>query len=230
MSWDDFTNEFEAAGDIDRIQLLHANGTHGHTINRGSAAQAGYAQALQGADDRLGPGTSLTRRETAQTGRRYDLAQLSGMVAPNMVPAVVVSPMAGQRVVLSDWPYVEGAGGRTQAPVAIDWQYGAGCVGNIAIAPADGQVFDGWSVAVKADICPGESRADRAELKVRVMTTFTQGQTSEVAVSEVMLSGDGRASTQHGADQAPAAPSLPSSQPAGAGGNGAATQPQLVNA
>jgi hypothetical protein len=231
LTYDQFATEFELAGmDRDFAQLLHTGGAHGHAINRGSASGAGYAQALEGGDDRLGPGTSLTRRETTQTGRRYDLAQLSGMVAPNMVPAVAVTPMPGQRVVLSDWPYVEGAGGRTQAPVAIDWQYGAGCVGNIAIAPADGQVFDGWTVAVKADICPGASRADRAELKVRVMTTFMQGQTSEVAVSEVTLTGDGRASTQHGADQAPAEPILPSLQSGAPAGNGAATDPQLVTA
>ena len=46
MTYDAFTAEFEAAGDIDFAQLLHTNGTHGHTINRGSASGAGYAQAL----------------------------------------------------------------------------------------------------------------------------------------------------------------------------------------
>ena len=46
MTYEAFAQEFEAAGDIDRIQLLHTGGTHGHVINRGSARADGYAQAL----------------------------------------------------------------------------------------------------------------------------------------------------------------------------------------
>jgi hypothetical protein len=48
MSWDDFTSEFEAAGNIDRIQLLHCGGTFGHTANTGGSTPPGYALAAEG--------------------------------------------------------------------------------------------------------------------------------------------------------------------------------------
>lgn len=238
MTYDAFTTEFEAAGNIDRIQLLHSGGTFGHTINRGSATGAGYAFSLgatpprrvvarthaladpAAGDDGFGVGTALTRQASSKNGRVYDLAQLAGMVLPeNALAGGADAPaMPGERVVLDDWPYIEGPNGRTQAGVAIDWKFQGGAVGDIAITPTEGQVLDGWSATVRADICRNGSTPERVGLKVRVTTTFSRaGEEDQVAVTEVTLSGDGRQQTRHGADRAPAdpvAPSAPAPTPA----------------
>ncbi|WP_182466638.1 N-acetylmuramoyl-L-alanine amidase [Sphingomonas gilva] len=238
MTYDNFAAEFEAAGDIDRIQLLHTGGTHGHTANRGNARAMGpaanYALALSDAgatetatlapstpptpaqapagDASLGVGTSLTRQASGKNGRRYDLAQLAGMVLPaNALAGGAGAPaLPGERVVLDDWPYIEGPSGRTQAGVAIDWKYQGGAVGDVAIAPIEGQVLDGWSAAVKADISLNGSMPERTHLKVRVTTVFSrQDEEDQVAVTDVILMGDGRQQTRHGADRAPAEPLPP---------------------
>ena len=244
MTYDNFAAEFEAAGDIDRIQLLHTGGTHGHTVNRGNARAMGpaanYALALSDAistspepapaaapaplppltppapapvgDATLGVGTSLTRQASDKNGRRYDLAQLAGMVMPaNALAGGAGTPaLPGERVVLDDWPYIEGPSGRTQAGVAIDWKYQGGAVGDVAIVPLEGQVLDGWAAAVKADIGLNGSMPERTHLKVRVTTVFSrQGEEDQVAVTDVVLMGDGRQQTRHGADRAPVEPALP---------------------
>ncbi|RYF63293.1 MAG: hypothetical protein EOO22_26240 [Comamonadaceae bacterium] len=248
MTYDAFTAEFEAAGDTDFAQLLHTGETHGHAINRGDGRSAGYALSLDAehaavdpavgsspvsdGDARLGLGTSLTRNTSEKNGRRYDLAQLSGFVEAPQAPAgdAAMAPMPGERVVLDDWPYIDGPSGRTQAGVAIDWQYRNGAVGEVAIAPIEGQVLDGWTAKVLADITLNGSTVNRANLKIRVTTTFSRaGEDDQVAVTDVMLSGDGRPSTIHGANLAP--------EP-GSNGNDAAhgeaasdsMQPQLVTA
>lgn len=213
MTYDAFTSEFEAAGDIDRIQLLHTGGTHNHILNRGSAKAAGYAQGL--ADDgaarpevdcNFGTGTSVTRETKEEDGRRYDLAQLSGMVKPaNVLYLAEENPRPGEHVVLDDWPYIDGPGGRTQAGVAIDWQFQSGAVGNVVIAPIGGQLFDGWSAAVRADIARAAAPPERVNLTVRVTTTFSRpDQQDQVAVTEVLLGGDGRRQTRHDAGHEPA--------------------------
>jgi len=242
LSYDGFAAEFEAAGDTDFAQLLHTGGTYGHLINRDSATGAGYAfaygakspaagAAADGAgDSRLGPGTSLTRVTSEKNGRRYDLAQLAGFVDPPnaLAGGAGMPPLPGRRVVLDDWPYIDGPSGRTQAGVGIDWQYRNGAVGEITISPLDGQVLDGWTALVRADITPGASTSDRAGLTVRVTTTFSlPGEEDQIAVTDVLLSGDGRQSTIHGADRAPE----PATTSRGADdGASAATQPQLVTA
>jgi hypothetical protein len=133
-------------------------------------------------------------------------------------------------VVLDDWPYIDGPSGRTQAGVGIDWEYRNGAVGEIAIAPIEGQVLDGWTAGVRADITPNGSTSDRTSLKVRVTTTFSRsGEEDQVAVTDVTLSGDGRRSTIHGADQAPE-PARPGSGGVDGGPAPASTQPQLVTA
>ena len=221
MTWEAFAGEYESTGGaFDFAQLLHTAGHHGHTINRGSARSVGYAQALgddasssSTGDSGFGVGTSLTRQTTEQEGRRYDLAQLSGMVQPaNALAGGAGTPaLPGERVVLDDWPYIEGPGGRTQAGVAIDWKFQGGAVGDVVIAPIEGQVFDGWSAAVRADIARDASTAERVNLTVRVTTTFSrQGEQDQVAETEVLLGGDGRRQTRHGAGkEAPAPASAP---------------------
>jgi N-acetyl-anhydromuramyl-L-alanine amidase AmpD len=250
MTYDAFAAEFEAAGDTDFAQLLHTGGTHGHSINRGSASGAGYALShavepsavapapaasalpLNGADSRLGFGTSLTRTAWEKNGRRYDLAQLSGFVEPPnaLGGGAGMPPLPGERVVLDDWPYIDGPSGRTQAGVGIDWQYRSGAVGQIVIMPIEGQVLDGWAASVRADVTPNGATSDRTSLKVRVTTTFSRaGEEDQVGVTDVTLSGDGRKSTVHGADQAPE-PALPGSGATRDGATSTSRQPQLVTA
>ena len=176
----------------------------------------------------------LSRQRIEKNGRSYDLAQLKGMVQP-------ASPMLngdaaavpGERVMLDDWPYIDGPTGKTQAGIAIDWAHSAGKVGDVAITPLDGQTLDGWSVAVKADLLPNGTGADIAHVKVRVTTTFNkEGEEAQIAVSEVTLGGDGRHQIRHGADQAPldVPPEVPvrhepqtamPTEPASGNGNGA---------
>lgn len=207
MGWDAFTAEFEAAGDIDRIQLVHAGGTAGHTINRGSAAGVGYALAAEGGE--FGSGVTLTRRTESSGGRSYELAQLSGLVQPaNALAGGASQPRtAGQRIVLDDWPYIDGPSGRTAAPVMIDWAWQGGAVGDVAISPAQGQMLDGWTAQVRADISRATAAPERASLKLRISTTFRHaGEEDQLAVTEVTLSGDGRFKTVHGADSAAALP------------------------
>ncbi|WP_266170735.1 papain-like cysteine protease family protein [Dyella subtropica] len=211
MSWDAFTGEFEAAGNIDRIQLVYAGSTSGHTINRGSAAGVGYALAaappLPGGE--FGIGVTLTRRTENSTGRSYDLAQLTGLVQPaNALAGGAGQPrMAGQRIVLDDWPYIDGPSGRTAAPVTIDWAWQGGAVGDVAISPGQGQMLDGWTAQVRADISRASGAPERASLNVRITTTFRHaGEEDQVAVTDVALSGDGRFKTVHGADSAPPLP------------------------
>jgi N-acetyl-anhydromuramyl-L-alanine amidase AmpD len=242
MTFEAFTAEFEAAGDTEFAQLLHTGGTHGHSINRGSATGAGYAfsvgsepAASPPAADGADRGAQVSRRTYEKNGRRYDLAQLSGFLAPTNAPGTGdgMPPLPGERVVLDDWPYIDGPSGRTQAGVAIDWKYRGGAVGDIVVAPVEGQVLDGWTALVRADITPNEPTGDRASLTVRVTSTFSRpGEEDQVAVTDVTLSGDGRQSTLHGADRAPApAPPVGNGAEGDRGGTPAdARQPQLVTA
>jgi N-acetyl-anhydromuramyl-L-alanine amidase AmpD len=208
MGWDGFAAEFEAAGDIDRIQLLHSGGTFDHTINTGSAAGVGYALGTEPrpAADGFGPGVTLSRRSDKAAGCSYDLAQLSGLVQPDNALAGGAGQMRmrGQRIVLDDWPYIDGPGGRTSAPVSIDWAWQGGAVGDIAMAPKAGSACDGWTAQVRADISRAQGTAEKAGLKVRVTTTFRHdGEDDLVAVTEVILNGDGRPQICHDPDGSP---------------------------
>jgi hypothetical protein len=240
MTYDAFTAEFEAAGNIDRIQLLHTGGAHGHLPNRGSATGAGYAQALSGGkeefhsgtpDNRFGVGTSLTRGHSEKNNVRYDLPRLTGFLMPTnaLSGGAGTMPMAGQRVLLDDWPYIDGPSGRTTAGgVDINFQYVNGGVGNVSVVGIDGQMLDGWSATVHVDIQPGEVTADRAQLILRVTTTFSSpGREDQVGVTQVVLHGDGRAQAEHGATTqvAPVLPAAPPSAPPPAAGPPATPPP-----
>jgi N-acetyl-anhydromuramyl-L-alanine amidase AmpD len=218
MTWEAFSQEYEATGgQADFAQLLHTGGTFGHTINRGSAASVGYAQGLAaGSDESFGVGTSLTRRTEERDGRRYDLAQLSGMVEPaNALAGGAGTPaLPGERVVLDDWPYIDGPSGRTQAGIAIAWQFQGGAVGNVVIEPTEGRLLDGWSASVRADIVREASTPERVNLGVRVTSTFSrQGEQDQVAVTEVLLAGDGRQQTRYGADRSSTGRPGPAAEP-----------------
>lgn len=208
MTYEDFVSEFEAAAGIGVIQLLHAGGTFDHTINRGSAAGVGYALGTEppAAGGEFGYGVSQTRRTENNGGRSYDLAQLAGLVQPANALAGGAGQrrMTGQRIALDDWPYIDGPSGQTSAPVTIDWAWQTGAVGDVTITPGQGQVLDGWSALVRADISRAPGTPERVSLKLRITTTFRHaGEEDQVAVTEVVLNGDGRFQTIHGADSPP---------------------------
>lgn len=239
MTYAAFAAEFEAAaGSPDFAQLLHTNGTHGHMINRGSASGAGYAQSLgdavaeklpapvivaapatePGAAPTVDLATGVTRTVSSEAGRSYDLAQLAGMVRPTntLAGGAGMPAISGEQVRLNDWPYIDTPSGRTCANIAIGWKFDGAAVGDIIIAPGEGgSVADGWQAAVRADIVAGPTDPNRTTLLVRVTTTFSHdGETNQTGVSEVLLSGDGRATVrhcgEHGSDHAvPAASSVP---------------------
>jgi hypothetical protein len=67
-----------------------------------------------------------------------------------------------------------------------------------------GQLRDSWTAQVRADIGRAAGTPERASLKLRIATTFRHaGEEDQVAVTEVLLNGDGRFQTTHGADSAP---------------------------
>ena len=68
MTYDAFTADFEAAGDIDFAQLLHTGGTHGHTINRGSARERAMPRRWR--ERPLGVWTPTTGRSTGTRSSR----------------------------------------------------------------------------------------------------------------------------------------------------------------
>ncbi|WP_260432360.1 N-acetylmuramoyl-L-alanine amidase [Burkholderia sp. Bp9140] len=218
MTYEDFVSEYEAAAGIGVIQLMHSGGTFGHLINRGSAAGAGYALGAEppAAGDAFGFGVSLTRRTERRDGRSYDLAQLAGLVQPaNALAGGAGQPrMPGQHITLDDWPYIEGPSGRTSAPVSIDWAWQGGAVGDVTIVPGQGQMLDGWTAFVRADIGRGAGTPERASITLRITTTFRHaGEEDQLGVTEVTLNGDGRFQTVHGADGAPPLPAS-ATQPA----------------
>ena len=145
------------------------------------------------------PGVQITRTQSEANGVAYDLAQMSGAVMPTMPPAVAQDPTPGERIAVTEWPYIDGPGGRTRGGLTIDWKYGAGGVSDIRIGPEGGQSFDGWQLRVKADIEPGPSTAAETKLNIVIETTFMrEGEAPQIGVSEVVLCGSGkRMPTRH---------------------------------
>ncbi|MFL0355806.1 N-acetylmuramoyl-L-alanine amidase [Erythrobacter sp. GH1-10] len=257
LTFEQFVADYERAAPHATVQVLHANGTHGHTPNRGTSTPPGYAlskpdnqavmpdipvldgnvqtpagspssgapsPSLNGepvADHPFGPGVTVTRQVIEKGKRRYDLAQLRGFVNPQTGAMVESDAMRAEPVLLNDWPYIDGAGGRTQAGVAIDWAFKGGAVGEIGITPLDGASPDGWDIAVRADLVRGTDVPGKAQVCVRVTTTFTKaGESEQVAVSEVKLDGDGRSNVQHGVGQTGEVETQPTSgQPRNGTGN-----------
>ena len=106
--------------------------------------------------------------------------------------------MPGEQIVLSDWPYIDGASGRSQGGIAIDWSYGAGTLANVRVTPSGGQVYEGWQISVHADVSAGPSTPTETQLKVTIRTTFTRtGEADQVGVSEVILTGSGQHQITH---------------------------------
>ncbi len=198
------TNFFGMAQGLGAMDAVHG---------RDAPAPAHAFDAAVGGE--FGPGVAVTRRADSKNGRAYDLAQLAGMVMPANALAGGATPprTPGERIMLDDWPYIDGPSGRSQAPVVIDWAWAGGALGDVVVAAAGGQVLDGWSSAVRADITAGPASPERAALKVRVTTTFSRAhEEDQVAVTDVVLSGDGRHQVSHGGDSAaPAAPAATSS-------------------
>ncbi|HVR91498.1 MAG TPA: N-acetylmuramoyl-L-alanine amidase [Novosphingobium sp.] len=227
MSYDGFAAEYEAEAGFGEQQIAHGGTVFGREPNRGNASGAGYAQGL--GDDAIGtvvpPATTpaplpvdatITRTTTGEGGRSYDLAQLVGMVRPAnaLAGGAGMTPLLGEHVALDDWPYIDGPGGRSQAGVAIDWKFDGPAVGDIVIVPSGGSLADGWSAAVRADIEAGSGTPDRTVMLVRVTTTFSRaGEKDQLGVSEVTLSGDGRAAPRHCGEPDTVTPSV-TAQPA----------------
>ena len=163
-----------------------------------TAAPAPVASAAPNVPAEASPAPEITRQTSSEDGRSYDLAQLRGMVRPpNALAGATLSAMPGERVLLSDWPYIEEEGSRTQANLSIDWKFDGAGVGDIVIAPAGGSVANGRTVAVRADIVPGSGGDNKTVMLVRVRTTFTKaGEADQSARIEVTLAGDGRSSRE----------------------------------
>lgn len=243
LKYEDFVGEYESAAGVSDLQVLHANGHHGHVPNRGPNKPEVYAQSTNGekpmdvkpemqpangspangaapppllngepvAEHGFGPQVTITRQQLDKGERHYDLAQMRGFAMPQTGAMVEADAMRAEPVLLNEWPYIDGPNGRTQAGIAIDWAHKGGAVGQVGITPLDGQSPDGWHVSVRADLAKGPDMPGKAQVLVRVTTTFSkQGEQDQVAASEVTLAGDGRANVQHdvGGSASPQAPTL----------------------
>ncbi|WP_199857819.1 N-acetylmuramoyl-L-alanine amidase [Erythrobacter sp. EC-HK427] len=243
----DFIRAYEAAAPHAVVQVLHANGTHGKTPNRGSSTPPGYAMADAAAPaptpasaqapapvpvhapapapapaviggtvepHQFGPDVTVTRQVLDKGKRRYELAQLKGFVQPQTGYQANVDAQRAAPIQLGDWPYIDGANGRTHAGIAIDWSHKGGAVGNIGITPLDGASPDGWNMQVLADLLPGSHGPGKAQVRVEVVTLFTKdGEEEQVAVSEVTLNGDGQHTIRHDTDNRSAAGHQPPATP-----------------
>jgi len=147
------------------------------------------------------PGVKIFRSQVENNGVNYDLFLMDGTVIPQMPAQVAQSLIPGEQVVVADWPYIDGPGGRAQGGVAIDWSYGAGAVANVRLTPSGGQSQDGWRISVHSDIGPGPSTPTETQLKVTIRTTFSRnGEPDQTGVSEVILAGSGQHQTAHRED------------------------------
>lgn len=150
------------------------------------------------------PGARILRSPHSKDGVDYELFLMDGPVPPQTPPQVAQDLIPGEKVTLTDWPYIDGPSGRTSGGVAIEWSHGAGTVANVRTTPAGGQVRDGWRVRVRTDIGPGPSTPTETKLRVTVRTTFSRdGEADQTGVSEVVLCGSGRYETQHRDETAP---------------------------
>jgi hypothetical protein len=144
------------------------------------------------------PSVKIFRSRNQVNGVNYDLLLMDGPVPPQSPPQVAQDLVPGEQVPVTDWPYIDGPGGRTQGGVVIDWSHGGGSVANVRVSPAQGQVRDDWRVSVYADIGPGPSTPTETKLKVTIRTTFSRnGQPDQVGISEVVLGGSGQHETTH---------------------------------
>lgn len=144
------------------------------------------------------PGVTIHRSDVDRNGVRYSVFLMDGTVHPEMPPAVVQSLIPGQQVVLDDWPYMDGASGRSKGGIVLDWSYGGGAVANVRTAPGSPAARDGWAIAVTTDIGPGPSDSDEAKLHVTVRTVFTRaGEQTRTGVCHVILCGSGKHEVSH---------------------------------
>jgi hypothetical protein len=211
-------NGLKAEDIVDSVKLGYAQtparfGTFSKPL--GLAQGRGSRSTVRGlGDEPTPPGTTASRAQKDQGGVKFDLAQLSGLVQPQTVPMVAINtPMPGRRVVLNDWPYLDGPGGRTHGDVSIDWAYAAGSVGNIVTDVAGAAAFDGTTLTVTTNIWPVTPVVDPMVAAVCICARFVfsrAGQADQVAVTEVTVFGDGR-DPQRVNRQEQAAPTMPAS-------------------
>ena len=144
------------------------------------------------------PGVTIHRSDVERNGVSYALFLMDGTVYPDMPPAVAQPLIPGQQVVLDDWPYLDGASGKSKGGVVLDWSYGGGAVGNVRTAPGSPAAHDGWAIAVTTDVGPGPSDSDETKLRVTVRTVFTkQGEQTRTGVCHVILCGSGKHEVSH---------------------------------
>jgi N-acetyl-anhydromuramyl-L-alanine amidase AmpD len=205
MSWDDFVREYEAAATDFRtvnLQILHADSAAGRTPNYGSAASAGYAQALRRkrpshsrayAEDAAGTAPAGRRQDVGGSGTvRWTLDQYDGLRGP---AGVAPGDAAGalERVVrLDDWPLVHLPEGDVQLPLTVSWRHVGGAVGAVTVRPGEPRVVPGWTITATAVISEGPDAASTAALSILVRQVFGRaGQPDAVALTRLALFGDG---------------------------------------
>jgi N-acetyl-anhydromuramyl-L-alanine amidase AmpD len=208
MRWEDFVREYEAAATDFRtvnLQILHADSAAGRTANYGSAASAGYAQALR--DKRKRPAYSRTYADDAPAGAlpagrrqevgaagsaRWTLDQYDGLRWPANVPPGDAAGAAERVVRLDDWPLVHLPEGDVQLPLTVSWRHIGGAVGTVAIRPGEPRMVAGWTLTATAVISDGPDTATTAALSVLVRQVFGRtGQRDAVALTRLTLFGDG---------------------------------------
>lgn len=168
------------------------------------AAPPPSVRALNAAGERREPiepsrvlGTRMSRTIGEAGASRWALDQLEGLKSPATLSPSVSSAATGDvRIVLNDWPAIEGA--PTPLPLTVEFRHNNGSVGDVRIAagmPAN--LTYGVEVLAKIEDCADADGV--ARLRVRVDYHFHGlAQGNPDATIELCLRGDGRYERDNG--------------------------------
>ena len=219
MRWGDFVAEYErAATDFAAVslQILHSNGTFGHTPNTGGTVPVGYAMSAnaaarsgalkpppppraRGLSDDTAPrsigGAAIETVVTTQGNIVCELDHFRGPKHPgNVAAATGGSYSDAPTIKLEQWPMLDGVGGAAGAAFIIDWLFNGRSIGDVRIN--NSRSWNGEAALRVCGIVMDDNALyppnDCAALKVRLTYRFQPPQGAEiVAVTDVQLYGDG---------------------------------------
>jgi hypothetical protein len=154
-----------------------------------------------------GANPSSRRREAGSWKTvTWEFDQYDGLRYPAGRADDGTTPTAERAVSIDDWPYVPSADGRTQLPVTVAWRYANGAVGDVRVKASSPSASPEWSLRATADIAEGPDAANASALRVTVRYNFGRaGVVENVAVTELVLYGDGTYQRQDRWEQAAAA-------------------------
>ena len=219
MRYEDFHQEYELfiTGSPPNRQILHAGGTHGHTLNTGQTAPPpGYAMAAEPAAANLSPAPAPRARamdggaaaaiaiggfivETIRDSQgdvTWELDQFRGIKHPGDVAPATPAPFRdGATIRLDEWPVAGGVADDISAWFKVDWQHNGTSLGNVRITNIGTNNSIGWGLHVRAQIMDDNQiypPSNCGALRVTFHYRFSRTIGSDViAIREIKLYGDG---------------------------------------